>query len=85
MKNKILNFLATLYCDSWLFMKITWPVMNFKDNVAKLYKEYYNKNSIVNDEFDAHVYRLINMKRYSIIPYSYKYKIIQKIINENTD
>lgn len=85
MINKILDFFATLYCDSWLFMKLTWPVIDFKDNVAKLYKEYYNKDNIINDEFDTHIYRLINMKRYNIIPYSYKYNIIQRIINENTN
>lgn len=85
LKYKILNIIAGLYVDSWLYMKLTYPVINFKDNVNKLYKEYYNKDNIVNNEFDANVFRLINKKIYNIIPYSYKYKIITNIINENTN
>lgn len=48
MKNKIFDFLSSLYCDSWLFMKLTWPIMNFKDNVNKLYKEHIDNNIIYN-------------------------------------
>lgn len=85
LKYKILNIIAGLYVDSWLYMKLTYPVVSFKDNVNKLYKEYYNKDNIINNEFDANVFRLINKKIYNIIPYSYKYKIIINIINENTN
>lgn len=83
MKHKILDYLATLYADSWLFMKLSYPVMDFKDNVYKIYKECYNNR--INNEFDARIYRLINKKLYKIIPYTYKYKIITNIINENID
>lgn len=84
-KYKILNLLAEWYENSWLFMKFTYPVNKFKEEVKLIYNETYKSSLLINNELDSRLYRLIRRKQYNIIPLSYKYKIIDTIINENTN
>lgn len=78
--NRLYCILSRLYCDSFLYNKLTLPVVSFKNEVKHLYETY---NVIDPHKFYELLYETCMLKKYDIIPNSYKRSIIENTIGRN--